>query len=161
MSSYYDDSAGLPQSPAPRAAANPYAQMYRMPAANPSYFNPASYAGAGGNYGIPYNGRPMAGDVGFSKQPSYPNLGYNSSFSSLYAQPAYNNAFASRFGQWGMGAGTPAAVPAANWYGGLPGGANAYNSWNMGLPAQGGLGVPGSGGGGPGIYANSPFGTGG
>jgi hypothetical protein len=38
----------------------------------------------------------------------------------------------------------PAANPYAAWYGGLPGGAQAYNSWNMGLPAQGGFGVPGA-----------------
>jgi len=137
-----------PQTYAPaQPAANPYAQMYRMPEANPSYFNPATYAGAGGNYGIPYNGRPMAGDIGFSKQPSYPNLGYNSSFSSLYAQPAYNNNFAARFGQWGMGAGTPSQYysPAQQ-----PGSfSQPYSIDQPGgaLPLQ------------PGIYQNSPFGT--
>ena len=93
---------------APQAAANPYAQMYRMPQANPEYFNPGTYAGAQGNYGIPYNKKPLAGDIGFTKQPSYPNLGYNPSMQHQFANPAMNaNPFQNRFGMGFPNAGTP------------------------------------------------------
>ena len=81
--------------------ANPYLQMFRMPQANPSYFNPATYSGAGGNYGIPYNGQPMGGDIGFSRQPSYPNIGYNPGMQNFFANPSMQQAVP----QAGSGAG--------------------------------------------------------
>jgi hypothetical protein len=79
-----------PQQP----AANPYAQMFRMPDANPSYFNPGTYGGLG----QPYTGQALPGDIGFSKQPSYPNLGYNPGMQNWFANPAmggnpFQNAF--------------------------------------------------------------------
>jgi hypothetical protein len=88
--------------------ANPYEQMYRMPQANPSYFNPATYAGDLGNYGIPYNGRAQVGDIGFSRQSQMPNLGYNPGMSNWFANPALGGgAFQGRFGMGFPNAGTP------------------------------------------------------
>jgi len=95
---------------------NPYAGRFNMPDANPSYFNPGTYAGDKGNYGIPYNGQPQAGDIGFSKQPSYPNLGYNPGMGNSFANPGMNgNPFQNRFGLGYPNSGTPSQyAPGAN-----------------------------------------------
>jgi len=95
---------------------NPYAGMILGPAANPSYFNPGTYAGDKGNYGIPFNGQPQAGDIGFSKQPSYPNLGYNPGMGNSFANPGMNgNPFQNRFGLGYPNSGSPSQyAPGAN-----------------------------------------------
>jgi hypothetical protein len=87
------------------------AQEYGNPSLNPSYFNPGTYAGDQGNYGIPYNGQPLPGDVGFSRQPSYPNIGYNPGMENQFANPGMNsNQFQNRFGMGFPGAGTPSQI---------------------------------------------------
>jgi hypothetical protein len=101
MSGMFDQSAYAP-------AVNPYAQQYRMPNSNPEYFNPSTYSGSQGNYGIPYNGSALPGDIGFSRQPSYPNLGYNPGMANQFANPGMNaNPFQNRFGLGFPGQGTP------------------------------------------------------
>jgi hypothetical protein len=93
MGSLFDQGGGQP-------AANPYAQMYRMPDANPSYFSPGAFAGDQGNFGLPApRSGSLPGDIGFSRQPSYPNLGYNPGMQNWFANPAmggnqFQNAFA-------------------------------------------------------------------
>jgi hypothetical protein len=85
-----------------------YTQQYRMPQANPSYFNPGTYAGDQGNYGIPRNSAKLPGDIGFSAQPKTPNLGYNPGMQNLFANPGMNaNQFQNRFGLGFGGQGTP------------------------------------------------------
>jgi hypothetical protein len=85
-----------------------YGSMYRQPSANPDYFNPGTYAGDQGNFGLQYNGKAQPGDIGFSRQPSYPNLGYNPGMQNWFANPGMNaNAFQNRFGMGFPNAGTP------------------------------------------------------
>jgi hypothetical protein len=78
---------------------NPYAGMLLGPQANPSYFNPGTYAGDQGNYGLPPpQSGSLPGDIGFSKQPSYPNLGYNPGMQNWFANPGMQgNQFLSAF----------------------------------------------------------------
>jgi hypothetical protein len=92
-------------------------------------YNPATYAGSQGNYGIPYNGRPQAGDIGYSRQPSYPNLGYNPGMQNLFANPAMGGgAFQGRFGMGFPNAGTPSQyAPGAQM---PPGFSGAYSADN-------------------------------
>ena len=53
----------------------------------------------------------MAGDIGFSKQPTMPNLGYNPGMANSFANPAMNaNPFQNRFGMGFSNAGTPSQV---------------------------------------------------
>ena len=97
---------GGSQGPRP-SSMNPYAGMILGPQANPSYFNPGTYAGDQGNYGIPYNGQSLPGDIGFSKQPSYPNLGYNPGMANSFANPGMSGGdFQNRFGMGFPNAGT-------------------------------------------------------
>jgi hypothetical protein len=72
-----------------------------------SYFNPGTYAGDQGNYGIPYQGAQLPGDIGFSRQNPMPNLGYNPGMANWFANGAGANPVADRFGSWGQNAGTP------------------------------------------------------
>ena len=86
------------------------ASMNRMRAggANANYFNPGTYAGDQGNYGIPYNGAKQPGDIGFTPQSPMPNLGYNPGMQNLFANPGMNaNQFQNRFGMGFPNAGTP------------------------------------------------------
>jgi hypothetical protein len=78
---------------------NPYAGSLLGPQANPSYFNPGTYAGDQGNYGLPPpQSGSLPGDIGFSKQPSYPNLGYNPGMQNYFANPGMQgNQFLSTF----------------------------------------------------------------
>jgi hypothetical protein len=94
--------------PQPQPAPNPYAGMILGPQANPSYFNPATYAGDKGNYGIPYKGASQPGDIGFSKQSPMPNLGYNPGMENWFANSGMSGGgFQSRFGMGFPNAGTP------------------------------------------------------
>ena len=105
-----------------------------------------SVGGYGGGDGAWRPEQPMAGDIGFSRQPSYPNLGYNSSFSSLFAQqPA--NAYAALYGAMQFpNSGTPSQYYTGDRFGGgqygmtgmlPPGFATPYSADNQGgaLPA--------------------------
>jgi hypothetical protein len=97
--------------------------MFRMPSANPSYFNPGIYGGSQGSFGMPYRGRSLPGDIGFSKQPSYPNLGYNPGMSNWFAnpsmrvqpQPDFNDFFQNRGGNI-----PPQQIPSPYGPGGYP-----------------------------------------
>jgi hypothetical protein len=121
--------------------------MYGSPAEIPGLYSPGmrmapmpSIGGAGGD-GAWRPAQPMAGDIGFSRQPSYPNLGYNSSFSSLFAQqPA--NAYAALYGAMQFpNSGTPSQYYTGDRYGGgqlgmtgmlPPGFATPYSADNQG-----------------------------
>jgi hypothetical protein len=86
------------------------ASMNRMRTggANASYFNPGTYAGDQGNYGIPYNGAKQPGDIGFTPQSPMPNIGYNPAMQNSFANPAMGGgAFQGRFGMGFPNAGTP------------------------------------------------------
>jgi hypothetical protein len=114
-----------------------YAQMYRMPDANPDYFNPGTYAGDQGNYGLPYNGQPLPGDIGFTPQSPMPNQGYNPGMENWFANPGMGGGqFADRFGQWGQNAGTPSQYYTGDQYPGAqqppPGYAQPYSVDNPG-----------------------------
>jgi hypothetical protein len=84
-----------------------YPQMYRMPEANPQAFNPGGYAGDQSNYGIPFNGAPLPGDIGFTSQSPMPNQGYNPGMENWFANPGMGGGFGAQFGQWGPDPGTP------------------------------------------------------
>jgi hypothetical protein len=87
---------------------NPYAGMILGPMGNPTAYNPGSYAGDQSNYGIPYRGASLPGDIGFTPQSPMPNLGYNPGMQNLFANPAMGGgAFQGRFGMGFPNAGTP------------------------------------------------------
>ena len=91
-----------------------YGPMYRQPDANPEAFNPGTFAGDQNNFGIPFNGAPLPGDIGFSPQPTTPNLGYNPGMENWFANPGMGGGgFVDRFGQWGADAGTPSQYTTA------------------------------------------------
>jgi hypothetical protein len=93
------------------APANPYAGLILGPEGNPGYFNPGTYAGDKNNYGIPNNGLKMPGDIGFTKQPQNPNLGYNPGMENWFANPGMGGGgFQERFGMGFPNSGTPSQV---------------------------------------------------
>jgi len=85
MGSTFDQSTYTP---------NPYAGMILGPQGNPEYFNPGAYAGDQGNYGIPYQGARLPGDIGFNGQQQTPNLGYNPGMQNWFAPQQGPNAYA-------------------------------------------------------------------
>jgi hypothetical protein len=117
----------------------------------------ALYGGTGGDvahganmgwmsgYGQP--AQPMAGDIGFSRQPSYPNLGYNSSFGSLFTPQSGATDYSALYGAMQFpNSGTPSQYYTGSEYGGgqygatgmlPPGFATPYSFDNQGgaLPA--------------------------
>jgi hypothetical protein len=126
---------------------NPYAGMILGPMGNPSYFNPGTYAGDQGNYGLPYNGSPQPGDIGFSRQSQMPNLGYNPGMANWFANPGMSGgAFQERFGMGFPNAGTPSQyAPGAQ----MPAGFSplySIDNPNGALPVNWGGNVGGAGG---------------